>query len=115
MLYGAPMLAVPEMFAVLVFWTVKARSALVPVVTLPKFVVAVGVTVKSGCAIPLAVPEHVLSFPEVSTAVTRTKYVVPALRAVTPLEMICPVGGVVVDEGTVKNDALGQAGVDVPR
>ena len=109
------MFAVPEMYEPLVFWTVKTRSALLPVVTLPKVVVVAGVTVKSGCATPLTVPEHVLSVPDVSTAVTRAKYAVPALRAVTPLEIVCPLGGAVVGDDTVKNDALGQAGVDVPR
>jgi hypothetical protein len=73
MLYGAPMLAVPEMLAPLVFCTVKVRSAVLPVATLPKFVVVEGVTLKSGWATPLAAPEHALSFPELSTAETRAK------------------------------------------
>ena len=67
------MLAVPEMLAPLVFWTVKVRSAVLPVATLPKFVVVEGVTLKSGWATPLADAEHALSFPELSTAVTRAK------------------------------------------
>ena len=73
MLYGAPMLAVPEMLAPLVFCTVKVRSAVLPVAILPKFVVAEGVTLKSGWATPLAAAVQALSFPEVSTAVTRAK------------------------------------------
>ena len=67
------MLAVPEMLAPLVFCTVKVRSAVLPVATLPKFVAVDGVTLKSGWATPLAAAEHALSFPELSTAVTRAK------------------------------------------
>jgi len=67
------MLAVPEMLAPLVFCTVKLRSTVAPVATLPNAVVAEGVTVKSGWATPLVAAEHALSLPEVSTAVTRTK------------------------------------------
>src|SRR4030095_12386076 len=110
MLYGAPMLAVPEMLAPLVFWTVNVRSAVVADAILPKLVVAEGVTPKSGCATPLAEPEHALSFPEESTAVMRAKYVVPATRAVTPVETVCPLDGADVGDGTVKNDAPGHAG-----
>jgi hypothetical protein len=109
------MLAVPERVVVPVFCTVKVRSAVLLMATLPKLVVPVGVTLKSGWATPLAAAEHVLSLPDVSTAVTRAKYVVPAVSAVTRLESVCPLAGVDVDEATVKNDALGQAGVDVPR
>jgi hypothetical protein len=67
------MLAVPEMLAPPVFWTVKVRSAVLPVATLPKFVVVEGVTLKSALAIPLAALEHALSLPALSIAVTRTK------------------------------------------
>jgi len=73
---------------VLVFCTVKVRSAVLPIVTLPKLVAVEGVTLKSGWATPLVDPEHALSFPEVSTAVTRTKYVVAAARPVTRLDMV---------------------------
>jgi hypothetical protein len=48
MLYGAPMLAAPEMLAPLVFCTVKLRSAVLPVAMLPKLVGVEGVTLKSG-------------------------------------------------------------------
>jgi len=106
---------VPEKLVVLVFWTVKVRSTVVPTATLPKLVVVEGVTLKSALATPLAVAEHVLSFPDVSTAVTRAKYVVPALRDDTTLDRVCPLAGDDVGEATVKNDALGQAGLDVPR
>jgi hypothetical protein len=41
--------------------------------------------------------------------------VVPVVRAVTPVETVSPPPGVVVDDGTVKNDALGQVGVVVAR
>jgi hypothetical protein len=59
------------MLAALVFCTVNVRSTAVPVVTLPKLVPVVGVTPKLPCATPLATPEHVLSFPDESTAVMR--------------------------------------------
>ena len=109
------MLAVPERVVELVFCTVKVRSTVFPTATLPKLVVVAGVTVKSGWATPLAEPEHALSFPDVSTAVTRAKYVAPALRDVTTLDRVCPLVGDVVDDATVKNDALGHVGVEVPR
>jgi len=99
----------------LVFVTVKVRSAVLPIATLPKLVVVEGLTVRSGWATPLADGEHALSFPEVSTAVTRAKYVTPAVSAVTRLESICPLVGVVVGDVTVKNDAPGQVGAEVPR
>ena len=109
------MLAVPERLAVLVFCTVKVLSDVPPMATLPKLVVPEGVTLKSGWATPLADPEQELSLPEVSTAVMRVTYVVPAVRAVTRLDTVCPLAGVDVGDATVKNEALGQAGVDVPR
>jgi hypothetical protein len=99
---------------VLVFCTVKVRSTVLPIGTLPKLVVE-GVTRKSGWATPLAAPEHALSLPELSTAVTRAKYVVPGVSAVTRLDMVWPLAGALVGEGTVKNDALGQGGVEVAR
>jgi hypothetical protein len=79
---------VPERLVVLVFCTVKVWSAVLPTATLPKLVVVEGVTLRSGWATPLAEPEHALSFPELSTAVTRAKYVVPAASAVTRLDMV---------------------------
>ena len=109
------MLAVPEMLALLVFCTVNDRLTVLPTVRLPKSVVVDGVTLKSGWATPLAALEQVLSLPAVSTAVTRAKYVVPAVRAVTPVETVWPLLGVAVDAATEKNDALGQVGVEVPR
>jgi hypothetical protein len=109
------MLAVPESVIVLVFWTVKIRSTVVPTATLPKLVVVEGVTLKSALATPLAEAEHALSFPDPSTAVTRAKYVVPALSDATTMDMVCPLAGDDVGEVTVKNDALGQAGLEVPR
>jgi len=115
MLYGAPMLAVPERLAGLVFCTVKVRSAELPSATLPNVVVLAGVTLKSGCATPLAAAEHALSLPAVSTAVTRAKYVVPATSAVTRLDSVCPPAGVEVGEATVKNELLGHEGEEVPR
>jgi hypothetical protein len=106
---------VPEILMVLVFWTVKVRSTVVLTATLPKLVVAEGVTLRSALATPLADAEHVLSFPDASTAVTRAKYVVPALRDETTLDKVWPLAGDGVGEATVKNDALGQAGLEVPR
>jgi hypothetical protein len=100
---------------VLVFWTVKVRSTVVPTATLPKLVVVEGVTLKSAVATPFADAEQALSFPDASTAVTRAKYVVPALRDATTRDMVCPLVGDDVGEATVKNDALGQAGLEVPR
>jgi hypothetical protein len=115
MLYGAPTLAVPVMLVVLVFSTVNVASAELPAVTLPKFVVEVGVTLKSAFAMPLADVEHELSFPAVSTAEIRTKYVAPAVKAAMRVETTWPLGGALVGDATVRNDALGQLGVAVPR
>jgi hypothetical protein len=115
MLYGAATLAVPDRLVGLVLCSVKVRSAVLPTVTLPKLMVVEGLTVKSGWARPLADVVHALSFPEVSTAVTRAKYVVPAVSAVIRLESICPVVGVVVGDVTRKNDVPGHVGLEVPR
>src|SRR5262245_24421359 len=71
--YGAPTLALPDRDAPLTFCTVKLRSTVVPVFAEPKLTVVVGVTVTSALATPLAVPEHALSLPLRSTAVTRAK------------------------------------------
>ena len=109
------MLAVPESVIVLVFWTVKIRSTAVPTATLPKLVVVEGVTLESALATPLASGEQVLSFPDVSTAVRRAKYVVPALRDATTLERVSPLAGDDVGAPTVKNDAPGQDGLEVSR
>ena len=114
-LNGAPTLATPEILAVLVFCTVKVRSTVLPTVTLPKLVVVDGVTVKSALATPLAAVEHALSLPLASMAVTRAKYVVPALRAVTLAEAVSPGAGAEVDDDTAWNEPLGQVGDTVPR
>ena len=97
------------------FCTVKVPSTAPLTVTLPKLVVAVGVTSKSGWATPLAELEHALSLPLLSTAVMRTKYVVLALRAVTRAETVCPDAGVVVGDDTGWNDPPGQVGSAVSR
>src|SRR6266850_3310644 len=110
MLNGALTPTPTEMAAVLVFCTVKVRSRMLPIRRLPKLVVAEGVTVKSGWATPLVTPEHGLSRPPVSTAVTRRRYVAPALRLVTRLATVCPGAGDVVGDGTVRKDGPGQAG-----
>ena len=114
-LNGAPTLAAPEMLALLALCTVKVRSTVPLTATLPKLVVADGATSKVGCATPLAELEHALSLPLMSTAVTRAKYVVPALRAVTRVENVCPDAGVVVGDDTAWNDGPGQVGSAVPR
>jgi hypothetical protein len=44
-------------------------------------------------ATPLAEAEHALSFPDASTAVTRAKYVMPALRDATTLVRVYPLAG----------------------
>jgi hypothetical protein len=115
MLNGAPTFAPPEMLAVLVFCTVNVRSTMPPVVTFPKFVATVGVTLKTGWATPLTGGEHALSLPEVSMAVTRTEYVAPAFRPATRWLTVCPAAGCAVGDGTVRNDAPGQAGCVVPK
>ena len=109
------MLTVPEMLEPLVFCTVNVRSAVLPVAIEPKPVAVEGVTLKSAWATPVAAALHVLSLPELSTAVTRAKYVVPALRPAIPVETVWPAAGVVVEDATVKNDPLGQAGADVAK
>jgi hypothetical protein len=70
---GAAMLADPESAEPPVFATVKVRSAVAPLAMLPKLVAAVGVTLMSGWATPLAAAEHGPSLPAPSTAVTRAK------------------------------------------
>jgi hypothetical protein len=112
---GAPTLTEPERLARLVFWTVKVRFTVLPTVMLPKLVAVVGATEKSARALPLAEGEHALSLPEVSTAVTRATYVVPALRPTIRLATISPDAGVGVGDDTRWNDALGHVGVVVPR
>jgi hypothetical protein len=101
MLNGAATLADPDRLTPPVFCTVKVRSAVPPTGTVPKLVAVEGVTVKSGCATVLAALEHALSLPLVSTAVTRAKYVVPPLSAVTRVVTVWPDAGLEVDEGTV--------------
>jgi hypothetical protein len=114
MLNGDPTLAVTEMLAVLVFWTVNVRSTVPLTVTLPKVVAPVGVTVTSARAAPLTEPVHALSLPEVSTAVSRTTYVVSAVSALMRVETVCPDVGELVGDDTAWNELLGQAGVVVP-
>ena len=72
MLKGAGTDAVPVMVPLRVLCTVNVWVAELPILTLPKFTVVVGVTAISTCATPLATPEQPLSLPEVSTAVTAT-------------------------------------------
>jgi hypothetical protein len=72
MLKGADTDAVPVMVPLRVLCTVNVCVAELPMLTLPNAVVPVGVTAISTCATAEATPEHVLSLPLVSTAVTAT-------------------------------------------
>jgi hypothetical protein len=82
MLKGAPTDAVPVTVPVRVFATVRVWVAELPMVTLPKFTVPVGVTPISSAATALATGEHALWLPPVSIAVTATLYVEPVARPV---------------------------------
>jgi hypothetical protein len=83
MLKGADTDAVPVMVPLRVLCTVNVCVAELPMLTLPNAVVPVGVTVISTCATAEATPEHVLSLPLVSTAVTATLYVEPVVSPVS--------------------------------
>jgi len=72
-LKGAGTDAVPDTVPPPVFCTVKVRSAKLPMFTVPKSTVAVGVTLKSIRATALNAGIHVLSLPLVFTAATETK------------------------------------------
>ena len=72
MLKGAATETVPVTVPVRVLWTVKVWVAELPMVTLPKFTVVVGVTKISIWATALAGAEQALSWPLVSSAVTAT-------------------------------------------
>jgi hypothetical protein len=72
MVNGAPTEAVPVTVPPRVLWTVIVWVAELPMLTLPNATVPEGVTAKSNCATPLAMAEHALSLPVVSTAVTAT-------------------------------------------
>jgi hypothetical protein len=72
MLKGAASETVPVTVPVRVLWTVKVWVAELPMVTLPKFTVVVGVTAISIWATALAGAEQALSCPLVSSAVTAT-------------------------------------------
>jgi len=115
MLNGVPTLADPVRLAVVAFCTVKDRSIAVPAGADPKSTAVDGLTVMSAWARPLTVCVHWLSSPPRSTAVTATKYVVPATRLATRDARTSPLLGAAVGEPTEKNDALGHGGGDVPR
>jgi hypothetical protein len=72
MLNGAEVDAAPETVPPPVFETVKTRSAKLPIFTLPKFTLPVGLTAKSVRATALATLEQALWLPTASTAVTAT-------------------------------------------
>jgi hypothetical protein len=72
MLKGAPTDAVPVMVPERVLLTVKVWVAELPIVTLPKFTVPVGVASIGSCAVFVATGEHGPSLPPVSTAATAT-------------------------------------------
>jgi hypothetical protein len=82
MVKGDPTLAVPVVLKPVAFCTINVASTAVPMVVLPKSA-PVGLTLRSGHAIPLTGPEHPLSFPEESTALMNATYVTPALRWAT--------------------------------
>jgi len=72
MLKGADTEAVPVTVPERVLWTVKVWVVELPMLTLPKFTVAVGVTTISVLATALAGAEQALSLPPVSSAVIAT-------------------------------------------
>jgi len=72
MLKGAETDAVPVVVPPRVLCTVNVWVAELPILTLPKFTVVVGVAAMSTCATALATPEQPLSLPPVSTAVIAT-------------------------------------------
>jgi hypothetical protein len=72
MLNGAGTEAVPVTVPVRVLCTVKVWVAELPMLTLPKFTVPVGVTATSTAATALATAEQALSLPLISIAVTAT-------------------------------------------
>jgi hypothetical protein len=90
-------------------------AVVVPVPSLKPFPSNEEGAVSNPLATPLAESEHALSLPSVSIAVTLATYVVPAASPVMILDTVCPGAGVVVGDGTVMNDALGQGGVEVAR
>jgi hypothetical protein len=73
MLYGAETEAVPDTVPPAMFWTVKVRSTEVPRLTLPKFVVTVGLTAKVLRAGAPTADVQALSMPPASIAVIATK------------------------------------------
>jgi hypothetical protein len=73
MLNGAETEAVPDTVPPAMFFTVKVRSTEVPRLTLPKFVVPVGLTSKVLRAWALTADVQALSMPAASLAVIATK------------------------------------------
>src|ERR687891_684087 len=69
-LNGFGAVAVPVSVVLPTFCTVKVRSTAPPTGTLPKATLPAGLTVKPRRATPLAEPEHALSLPASSRAVT---------------------------------------------
>jgi hypothetical protein len=99
-LNGAETEAVPVTVPARTPCTVKVCVAELPIVTLPKLTLVVGVTAKSTCATALAAGEHALSTPPVSTAVTDTLYRVPVVRPVSRNPTCWLGGGDEVDVAT---------------
>ena len=100
MLNGAEAEAVPVTVPARAPCNVKVCVAELPIVTLPKLTLVVGVTAKSTCATALAAGEHALSIPPVSTAVTDTLYRVPVVRPVSRNPTCWLGGGAEVDVAT---------------
>ena len=102
MLNGGETEAVPVTVPARVPCTVNVCVAELPIVTLPKPTLVVGVTAKSTCATALADGEHALSIPPVSTAVIDTLYWVPLVRPVSRNVTCWLGGGDEVDVATCK-------------
>jgi hypothetical protein len=100
MLNGALTLAPPVTLAPLVFWTVNVRSTRAPGRMLPKATAPVGETLTAPRATPLTAPVQALWLPELSMAVTRTTYVVPALSPVIVARTVWLALGVFVADDT---------------
>jgi len=103
MLKGAETDTLPERVPPLVFDTVSTRSAKLPTLTLLKSTVPIGLTANSmrATALPKEVAQ-VLSLPLSSTAVTETKYEVPAESPVSLRVTIWLGGGLSAKDATSK-------------
>src|SRR5262245_47008427 len=91
----------PEIGASLEFRTVNTRSAKPLTLAVPKFTVPVGLSETSGRATAFCIGvRQGLSLPSLSTAVTETRYVVPATSPVRPQLTVCLGPGLGVADAT---------------